>query len=264
MVLLSAAPAERSDGEPSEHAEATRPPPTSHERTAGRPWDASYQGETPAPWDIGRPQEAFVRVANAQRIRRTRARRRLWHRRARAARSVAGRYRCWASTWRRRPLRSLGRRPPTASVEAEFEVADAFELDRLGRTLRDSARLRNVPHLRRRGATTVRRQPGFGDRAATPPSTCCASATKAPDIGPHPISQEEFGGAFDDGSGWNVVAVEPDTDSDDLHARAGCLPGSRRSSGSDAGETLVQALDSSFALGSPYPVVMRRLRLLLM
>ena len=26
-------------------------------------WDESYTGSTPAPWDIGRPQPAFVRLA---------------------------------------------------------------------------------------------------------------------------------------------------------------------------------------------------------
>src|SRR4051812_34823794 len=36
--------------------------PTSHERRAGRPWDASYL-EGPAPWDIERPQPAVVRLA---------------------------------------------------------------------------------------------------------------------------------------------------------------------------------------------------------
>jgi len=27
-------------------------------------WDDSYTGDTPAPWDIGRPQQAFVRLAD--------------------------------------------------------------------------------------------------------------------------------------------------------------------------------------------------------
>src|SRR5215470_1974320 len=38
--------------------------PTSHERMAGQPWDASYH-EGPPPWDIGRPQAAIVRLASA-------------------------------------------------------------------------------------------------------------------------------------------------------------------------------------------------------
>src|SRR4051794_18079217 len=36
--------------------------PTSHERRAGQPWDASYV-DGPAPWDTGRPQPAIVRLA---------------------------------------------------------------------------------------------------------------------------------------------------------------------------------------------------------
>src|SRR5258707_9699574 len=37
--------------------------PTSHERMAGQPWDASYH-DGPAPWDIGLPQPAIVRLAS--------------------------------------------------------------------------------------------------------------------------------------------------------------------------------------------------------
>jgi cyclopropane fatty-acyl-phospholipid synthase-like methyltransferase len=33
--------------------------------TEPQDWDASYVGETPPPWDIGRPQPAFVRLADA-------------------------------------------------------------------------------------------------------------------------------------------------------------------------------------------------------
>jgi cyclopropane fatty-acyl-phospholipid synthase-like methyltransferase len=31
-------------------------------------WDASYTGDTPSPWDIGRPQPAFVRLADEGRL----------------------------------------------------------------------------------------------------------------------------------------------------------------------------------------------------
>lgn len=37
--------------------------PTSHERMAGQPWDASYHDDS-APWDIGAPQPAIVRLAS--------------------------------------------------------------------------------------------------------------------------------------------------------------------------------------------------------
>src|SRR6476620_9815789 len=36
---------------------------TSHERQTGRPWDASYHDGL-APWDIGQPQPAIVRLAS--------------------------------------------------------------------------------------------------------------------------------------------------------------------------------------------------------
>ncbi|MGY0499037.1 class I SAM-dependent methyltransferase [Nocardia sp. FBN12] len=39
-------------------------PPTSHERHVGQPWNASYL-DGPAPWDIGAPQPAVVRLAEA-------------------------------------------------------------------------------------------------------------------------------------------------------------------------------------------------------
>ena len=38
--------------------------PTSHERHACQPWDASYR-DGPPPWDIGAPQPAVVRLASA-------------------------------------------------------------------------------------------------------------------------------------------------------------------------------------------------------
>src|SRR5262245_49736069 len=41
--------------------------PTSHERMAGQPWDASYYNG-PAPWDIGRPQPAVARLVSARRF----------------------------------------------------------------------------------------------------------------------------------------------------------------------------------------------------
>ena len=42
-------------------------PPTSHERMAGQPWDASYR-DGPAPWDTGEPQPAVVRLASEGRF----------------------------------------------------------------------------------------------------------------------------------------------------------------------------------------------------
>jgi hypothetical protein len=33
---------------------------------------------------------------------------------------------------------------------------------------------------------------------------------KGPDVGPHPVSQQELRAAFNPGSGWNVAAIKPD------------------------------------------------------
>src|ERR1700678_3688678 len=42
-----------------------RPDTLSHGDTMTTPsWDDAYAGDTPAPWDIGRPQPAFVRLAD--------------------------------------------------------------------------------------------------------------------------------------------------------------------------------------------------------
>ncbi len=41
--------------------------PSSHERMAGQPWDASYQ-EGPAPWDTDKPQQAVVGLASEGRF----------------------------------------------------------------------------------------------------------------------------------------------------------------------------------------------------
>jgi SAM-dependent methyltransferase len=94
-------------------------------------------------------------------------------------------------------------------VDAEFVVADVFELEGLGRkfetvldcgmfhTCDDEERLRYVASVA--SAT----EPGgtmyllcFGDGA--------------PDIGPHPVSTGELQAAFDRSTGWDVASIETD------------------------------------------------------
>lgn len=37
----------------------------------------------------------------------------------------------------------------------------------------------------------------------------CFSDT-GPDIGPHPVSQDELAAAFESSDGWNVIAIQPE------------------------------------------------------
>src|SRR3954470_15183449 len=106
--------------------------PTSHERRAGPPWDASYL-DGPAPWDVGRPQPAILRLAgegafagtvldagcgtgeNALQV-------------ASLGLPVVGVDVAETAV-------SIARQKAAArGITAEFLVADALRLDRLGRT----------------------------------------------------------------------------------------------------------------------------------
>lgn len=181
--------------------------PTSHERMTGLPWDASYH-DGPAPWDIGRPQPAVKRVA--------------------AAGGFAGAVLDAGCGTGENALHvaSLGlpvlgvdvaqtalaiARDKAAGrgIEAEFAVADALHLERLGRafdtvldcglfhTFDGEERPRYVAALAsvtRHGGTLY---------------VLCFS-DDGPGTGPHPVSRDELAAAFGPGTGWDVTAVEPD------------------------------------------------------
>lgn len=106
--------------------------PTSHERLTGLPWDASYY-DGPAPWDIGQPQPAIVRLASEGGYA--------------GAVLDAG---CGTGE-NTLHLASLGlsvlgvvvaetalaiarAKADARGIQAEFTAADAFQLERLGRT----------------------------------------------------------------------------------------------------------------------------------
>jgi SAM-dependent methyltransferase len=94
-------------------------------------------------------------------------------------------------------------------IEVEFAAADAFQLDRLGRsfatvldcglfhTFDDVERIRYVASL---GSVT--------EHNGTVYVLCFSD--DGPDTGPHPISQNELRAAFNNSNGWHVVAIEPD------------------------------------------------------
>jgi SAM-dependent methyltransferase len=181
--------------------------PTSHERFAGQPWDASYQNG-PAPWDIGHPQPAVVRLASAGAFAGT----------ILDAGCGTGEHALY--------LASLGfavvgvdvadtaltiarAKAEERGIHAEFVAADALQLQRLGRTF-DSVLDCGLLH-------------SFDGDERTEYATSLGSVTKAdstlyvlcfsdagPNTGPHPVSEQQLRDAFGRADGWDVVALEPE------------------------------------------------------
>jgi SAM-dependent methyltransferase len=179
--------------------------PTSHEKMMGRPWDASYS-DGPAPWDIGQPQPAIVRLAskgvfagsvldagcglgeNTLHI-------------ASLGVSIMGvDVAETALALAREKARDRG-------IEIEFATADAFHLERLGRsfeTVLDCGLFHTLESDEQQeyaaSLASVTKHDGnlyvlcFSDQG--------------PDPGPHPVRQEELRAAFSPGNGWNVIAIE--------------------------------------------------------
>jgi SAM-dependent methyltransferase len=179
--------------------------PTSHERMTGLPWDASYH-HGPAPWDIGGPQPAIVRVASEGGFR--------------GAVLDAG---CGTGE-NALHLASLGlsvvgvdvaetalgiarAKATDRGLEAEFAIADAFHLERLGRTFDTAldcglfhsldgderpAYVASLAAVTHRGGTLY---------------VLCFSDDE-PDAVPHPVSEDELRAAFDPGTGWHLAGLE--------------------------------------------------------
>jgi SAM-dependent methyltransferase len=182
-------------------------PPTSHERMAGRPWDASYY-DGPAPWDVGRPQPTVARLAvegafagrvldagcgtgeNALLV-------------AALGRPVLG------VDVAETALAMAREKAADRRIEAEFEWADALRLDRLGRrfdTVLDCGLFHSFDAGERsRYAASVA---AVTDPGATLYVLCFSDA--GPDAGPHPVSRAELGAAFGPGSGWQIAAIDAD------------------------------------------------------
>jgi len=182
--------------------------PTVHEQRAGRAWDASYH-EGSAPWDIGQPQPAVVRLAsegafagavldagcgtgeNALHI-------------ASLGLQVLGVD--VAAT----ALAMAREKAEVRGIAAEFAVADAFQLGRLGRrfeTVLDCGLFHSLEgEERRRYAAGLA---SVTERGATV-YVLCFSDVGPGAVGPHPISQEELRAAFDSSRGWNVATIAPE------------------------------------------------------
>lgn len=181
--------------------------PTSHERRAGQPWDASYH-DGPAPWDIGRPQPPIVRLAsagafvgplldagcgtgeNALHI-------------ASLGLSVLG------VDVAETALAIARKKARDRGIDVAFATADGFHLERLARKFKTVLDC-GLFHT-------------FDGDERTQYAASLASATEhdgtlyvlcfsddGPDTGPHPITQEQLTAAFNPSKGWNVTAIHPD------------------------------------------------------
>ena len=180
--------------------------PTSHERMSGVPWDASYQ-DGPAPWDVEQPQQAIVRLAaesgftgavldagcgtgdNAIYL-------------AALGLSVFG------FDVAESAIAIARERAQARGLEVEFAVADAFALDRMGRTFQtvlDSGLFHTFDadeRSRYAASLATVTEPG-----ATVYVLCFSD--EGPDTGPHPISRNDLASAFDAAGGWRIAAIEP-------------------------------------------------------
>jgi SAM-dependent methyltransferase len=190
----------------------------------GLPWDASYH-DGPAPWDIGQPQPAIVRLAseggfagavldagcgtgeNTIHV-------------ARLGLSVLGvDVAETALAIAREKAATVG-----SKINVEFAVADAFQLELLGRsfntvldcglfhTFDGEERPRYVASL----ARVTEHDGTLYVLCFSPPhhaNTARAGdpgSNDGPETGPHPITQEEIRAAFNPSNEWNVAAIEPD------------------------------------------------------
>jgi SAM-dependent methyltransferase len=193
--------------------------PTSHERMAGQPWDASYNRDEPAPWDIGRPQAAIVRLASAG--------------------GFAGAVLDAGCGTGENALHVAALGLPVLGVDvaetalamarakahergiaAEFAVADAFQLERLGRkfaTVLDCGLFHTFNGDERPGY--VASLASVTEHEGTLHVLCFSD--EGPETGPHPVSQKELRAAFNARSGWNVVAIEAERVQTRFHGEQG-------------------------------------------
>jgi SAM-dependent methyltransferase len=190
--------------------------PTSHERRAGQPWDASYV-DGPAPWDTGQPQPAVLRLAgegafvgavldagcgtgeNALHI-------------ASLGLHVLG------VDVAETALSIARKKGADRGIEADFAAADALHLNRLDRvfeTVLDCGLLHTFDGDERR--EYVASLASVTDSGARLYVLCFSDV--GPDTGPHPVSQAELRSAFTPSSGWSVACIDPDRCQTRFHAQ---------------------------------------------
>jgi SAM-dependent methyltransferase len=176
--------------------------------TTGPPdWDAVYAASTPPPWDIGRPQPAFIRLADSG----------LLGGRVLDVGCGTGEHTLLAAARGAdavgvdvspRAIDHARAKAAERGIAARFEVADALHLGQLGMTFDtvidsgcyhvfdDEARTQYVTSL----ASVV--QPG---------GRCylmCFSDRQPGDWGPRRVRQDELAASF--GDGWVITAIAAD------------------------------------------------------
>lgn len=181
--------------------------PTSHERMAGRPWDASYT-DGRAPWEIG-VQPAIQRLVD------------------RSAFSGAVLDAGCGSGDNSLLIASHGldvlgvdvagtaitRAREKASEQgsnAHFMYADALHLDRLERkfdTVLDCGLFHSFEgEERNEYAASL----GSVTKSGGTVHVLCFSDTEPEKTGPHPVSEQELRGVFNREAGWNIVSLAPE------------------------------------------------------
>lgn len=175
---------------------------------AAHDWDSSYGSATPPPWDIGRPQPAFVRLAD----------RGLLAGRVLDAGCGTGEHALLAAARGAdatgvdvspRAIERARGKAAERGLSARFEVADALSLSESGwvfDTVVDSG-LFHVFDDGQRGRYVASLASLVG-----PGGTChlmCFSDREPGDWGPHRIREDEIRGAFADG--WTVTGIAADT-----------------------------------------------------
>ena len=169
-------------------------------------WDDAYAAGAPAPWDIGRPQPAFIRLADAGLLRG-----RLLDAGCGTGENtlLAAERGAEAVGVDFSPL-AIGRARGKAverGIPARFEVADVLSLGQLGLTF-DTVIDSGVFHVfddndRARYVTSLA-------SVLEPGGTCylmCFSEHEPGDVGPRRVRQDELRSAFRDG--WVVAEIVP-------------------------------------------------------
>jgi SAM-dependent methyltransferase len=171
-------------------------------------WDAAYASGTPAPWDIGRPQPAFVRLADSG----------LLSGRVLDAGCGTGEHALLAAANGADAAgvdispRAIGRARGKAAergLVARFEVADALNLEQLGLTF-DTVIDSGLFHVfddqgRARYVTSLASALQSGGICYL----MCFSDRQPGDFGPRRVRQDELTTAFSDG--WTFIDIAADT-----------------------------------------------------